>query len=137
MNFNIWLNLASNDLSKAKKFYEDIGFEINKQHVAPHMVSMFVGKGRLVINLFEEKLMEQFMGNQKVTLTQNSNELLISIGADSSEEVDNWAKKVKNAGGVLYSEPAFADGWMYGFGFIDPDGHRLNLLYMDMSKMPV
>ena len=27
-------------------------------------------------------------------------------------------------------------GWMYGFGFCDIDGHRWNVLYMDMSKMP-
>lgn len=26
--------------------------------------------------------------------------------------------------------------WMYGAGFTDLDGHRWNVLYMDMSKMP-
>lgn len=136
MKFNLWINLASKDLVKAKKFYQELGFEINKQHEAPHMVSMFVGKDRLVINLFDEKLMETFMGGQKVTNKKTSNEVLFSIGADSPEEVNQWANKVKSAGGELYSEPEYADGWMYGFGFIDPDGHRLNLLYMDMSKMP-
>ncbi|MDF2859634.1 MAG: hypothetical protein K0Q87_5485, partial [Neobacillus sp.] len=27
-------------------------------------------------------------------------------------------------------------GWMYGCGVADPDGHRWNVLFMDMSKMP-
>lgn len=136
MNFNLWINLASKNLVNAKKFYQNIGFEINKQHEAPHMVSMFVGKDRLVINLFDENLMVNFMGNQPVTNKQNSNEVLFSIGAETPSEVDLWAQKVKKAGGTLYSEPEYVDGWMYGFGFLDPDGHRFNLLYMDMSKMP-
>jgi predicted lactoylglutathione lyase len=137
MNFKIWINLASNNLPAAKDFYQKIGFEMNTMHEAPHMVSMFVGLNRIVINLFEVKLMEQFMGNHPITITQKSNEVLFSISAESPAEVDEWAKKVRVAGGVLYSEPMLVDGWMYGFGFMDPDGHRFNLLYMDMSKMPL
>jgi predicted lactoylglutathione lyase len=61
---------------------------------------------------------------------------LFSFDAESREEVDEMAKKVKAAGGTLYAEPAENQGWMYGFAFVDPDGHRWNMLYMDMSKMP-
>jgi hypothetical protein len=32
--------------------------------------------------------------------------------------------------------PGYKDSWMYGCGFTDLDGHRWNVLYMDMSKMP-
>lgn len=136
MKFNLWINLASNNIEKAKLFYQNIGFEINNKHSAPHMVSMFVGKDRIVINLFENNLMKNFIGDHPVTQTDKSNEVLFSIGAETPAEVDSWANKVRSAGGILYSEPEYVDGWMYGFGFLDPDGHRFNLLYMDMSKIP-
>ena len=31
---------------------------------------------------------------------------------------------------------AEVQGWMYGSGFTDLDGHRWNLLHMDMSRLP-
>ncbi len=45
-------------------------------------------------------------------------------------------KKVEFAGGSIFGKPSEIDGWMYGAGFADLDGHRWNLLYMDESKMP-
>jgi predicted lactoylglutathione lyase len=50
--------------------------------------------------------------------------------------VDELAETAKAAGGTVYAEPGENQGWMYGCGFSDPDGHRWNVLYMDMSKMP-
>jgi len=62
-------------------------------------------------------------------------EVLISIDAESKEEVDELLQKVVSAGGTIYGEP-HDQGWMYGAGFVDLDGHRWNVLYMDMSSMP-
>jgi predicted lactoylglutathione lyase len=45
-------------------------------------------------------------------------------------------QKAVKAGGSIYGEPGYSQGWMYGAGFADLDGHRWNVLYMDMSKMP-
>jgi len=62
---------------------------------------------------------------------------LFSIGAENREEVDEMAEKVVKAGGTIYAEAEDNDSWMYGCGFADLDGHRWNVLYMDMSKMPM
>lgn len=132
----IWINLASANLPRAKEFFMAIGFEINKIHESSHMVSMYAGQNRLIINLFAPSLFQGFIGEQAVTDPKKSTEVLFSIGAESPEEVDKVASKVKEAGGTIYAEPGYTDGWMYGFGFIDLDGHRWNLLYMDMAKMP-
>lgn len=61
---------------------------------------------------------------------------LFSFGANSFEEVDEYARKAVAAGGEMYAKPGCKDGWMYGCGFIDLDGHRWNPLFMDMSKLP-
>jgi predicted lactoylglutathione lyase len=68
--------------------------------------------------------------------TGKGSEVLFSFDAESREEVDALAKKVEHAGGDIYGQPSETQGWMYGFAFADPDGHRWNMLYMDMSKMP-
>jgi hypothetical protein len=41
---------------------------------------------------------------------------------------------VEKAGAEVYSKPADFQGFMYGFGSKDLDGHRWNMLYMDMAK---
>lgn len=136
MENELWLNLSSKNLPLAKEFFTRLGFMMNERHQAPHMVSMFVGKQRIVLNLFAEEQLQGFMGGQPITNASQSNEILFSIGAGSPAEVDEMARRAVEAGGVLYGKPGYKDGWMYGCGFIDLDGHRWNVLYMDMSKMP-
>ena len=136
MQNDLWLNLASKDLQKAKEFFVKLGFEMNERHAAPHMVSMFVGKNKVVVNLFNEDLFKSFIGGQPITNAVASNEVLFSIGADSPDEVDQLAARAVEAGGKLYGKPGYKDGWMYGCGFSDLDGHRWNVLFMDMSKLP-
>jgi predicted lactoylglutathione lyase len=60
--------------------------------------------------------------------------MLISIDAESRNEVEELAQKVEEAGGVLFAKPAENQAWMYGCGFSDLDGHRWNVLFMDYSK---
>lgn len=135
MKNEFWLNIASKDLPKAKEFFIKFGFEINDKHKVPHMVSMFMGQQKTVLNLFSESLLQGFM-SQPVTDTAHSNEIIFSISASSPQEVDEMAQKAVDAGGNLFAKPGYKDGWMYGCGFTDLDGHRWNILYMDMSKLP-
>lgn len=135
MKNEFWLNLASKDLTKAKEFFSKLGFEMNTRHSGSHMVSMFIGSNKTILNLFSEEMLQGFQ-NHAVTQTDRSNEVLFSLGASSRMEVDEMAKKAVDAGATLYAKPGEKDGWMYGCGFIDLDGHRWNILYMDMSKMP-
>ena len=81
-------------------------------------------------------LADGFIGGHPITDANQSNEVLFSMSATTPVEVDEMASKVVEAGGTLYSKPGYKDGWMYGCGFTDLDGHRWNILNMDMSKMP-
>ncbi|MBF4486975.1 VOC family protein [Flavobacterium sp. CSZ] len=134
MTKQIWLNLPVKDVAKAKDFFWKIGFSFNEQHDTPSSTCMVVGESHFVVMLFEESLFTGFSQN-KLTDTQSSSEVLISIDAESTEEVDELAKKVEEAGGTVFSPPAETQGWMYGFGFADLDGHRWNVLFMDFSKL--
>lgn len=59
----------------------------------------------------------------------------MSIDTESREEVDILATKIKNAGGTFFAEPAENQGWMYGCGFFDLEGHRWNILHMNFEKI--
>ncbi len=136
MKNDFWINLPTKDITRARKFFTDLGFEMNTAHAAPHMVSMLLGEKKIIVNIFEEALFREFIGGQKATDAKDSNEVLFSLGADSPAEVDQWMEKAVKAGATVYGKPGYKDGWMYGAGFVDPDGHRWNLLFMDMSKLP-
>jgi uncharacterized protein len=126
----LWLNLPVKNLEKSKTFFKEIGFTFNEiQGNTPVSACLLVGEQKNVVMLFEENVFG--------TLTQNnlpnaSSEILISFDAESKEEVDEMAKKVESAGGELFSKPNVIQGWMYGFGFSDLDGHRWNMIFMDI-----
>ncbi|AWK04357.1 extradiol dioxygenase [Flavobacterium crocinum] len=135
MTKQIWLNLPVKDVAKAKDFFWKIGFSFNEQHDTPSSTCMVVGENNFVIMLFEEMLFSSFSQNGVID-TKSGSEVLISIDAESREEVDELAEKVKEAGGTVFAPPAESQGWMYGCGFADLDGHRWNVLFMDFSKLP-
>ncbi len=128
---DMWINLPVKDLNKSKDFFNHIGFSA---HNSGDKVSLIIGSKKVVFMLFPESTFKAFTGNELAD-TKQSAEVLFSIGAESKEEVDELVEKVTEAGGAIYGKPS-DQGWMYGAGFADLDGHRWNVLYMDMSKMP-
>ncbi|HWY38853.1 MAG TPA: VOC family protein [Bacteroidia bacterium] len=136
MTKELWLNLPVKDVNTSKEFFTKMGFTFNTKYGnGPDSACLLVGTKNTVVMLFAEHVFKTFIGHE-ITDTKKSIELLISIDAESREEVDEMAKKAKAAGGTVFSEPRESQGWMYGCGFADPDGHRWNVLYMDMSKLP-
>jgi predicted lactoylglutathione lyase len=135
MTKQIWLNLPVKDVARSKVFFKAIGFSFNEERDTPTMTCMVVGEGKFAVMLFEESMFEAF-SQIKITDTKASSEILISFDGESTDEVDELAKKVIAAGGEVFAPPAEIQGWMYGAAFADLDGHRWNILYMDLSKRP-
>ena len=122
----IWGNLISGDLDRTTKFYTDLGFKANGSPTE-ELTSIAFGQNNFIINFFVEKrLSEDSNGN--LTSSANGKEIILSLSADSKEEVDLWVDKVKAAGATIFSQPALV-GKGYSFGFADPDGHKFNFLY--------
>ena len=120
----IWANLASSDLERTTLFYTALGFESNGK--MDEGTSFFFGQNKFVINFFtEQRLKKDVNGNIGIP---KDNEIIFSLSAGSKEEVNNWAEKVKSAGGTIFAVPQdYEKG--YTFGFADPDGHKFNILY--------
>jgi uncharacterized protein len=136
MTKELWLNLPVKDINKSKDFFTKLGFSFNEKHGnSNESACLIVGSKNVAVMLFVESTFKTFTKNNLADTSQ-ATEVLISIDAESREEVDELAKKAAAAGGIIYAEPAENQGWMYGCGFADLDGHRWNVLFMDMSKMP-
>ncbi len=135
MTKEMWLNFPVKDLGKTKEFFSRIGFSLNEQHTSGEMACFSVGEKKMTVAFFAEETFRGFTKSE-ISDARAGAEVLISFDAESREEVDETARKVFEAGGAIFSEPAEIQGWMYGCGFADLDGHRWNVLYMDFSKMP-
>ena len=136
MTKEIWINLPVDDIKRSVAFFTQIGFSLNEnQPVTDNMASLLVGEKKFVLMLFTKDLFKGFCSHQ-IADTNAATEVLFSIDAENKEEVDALLQKAEDAGGSIYAKGGEKDGWMYGGGFIDPDGHRWSVLYMDFSKLP-
>ena len=123
----IWANFGVSDLDRTTKFYQQLGFKQNG--ASEQLTSFFFGERDFIIHFFLEDVLTSGMKGT-VADTKAGNEIIFTLSADTKEEVDNWAKEVRQAGGTIVSEPeAFGAGY-YGFVFADPDGHRFNVFQM-------
>ena len=132
----IWINLPVKDVAKSKEFFTQIGFVLNPgPGNSDDSASFLIGEKNVVLMLFQEAMFKTFTCHE-ISDTKQGTEILFSIDAESTQEVDELAVKVEQAGGTLYGKSKSNQGWMYGCGFVDLDGHRWNVLHMEMSKMP-
>jgi predicted lactoylglutathione lyase len=137
MTKQFWINLPVKDVNVSREFFGKLGFRFNPQFGnGPNSAAMQVGEKDVTVMLFDEATFKGFVENCGLADTAQGVEVLLSIDAESKEEVDELAQKAIEAGGKSNHKPNEMQGWMYGCLFTDPDGHSWNVLYMDMSKMP-
>lgn len=133
---DLWINLPVKDLARSIGFFSKIGFAaLPGPGNSKQSASFTIGQKKIVLMLFVEDAFSGFT-NHALSDTATGTEVLFSLGADSREQVDDMAARARSAGGTVFSEPREANGFMYGCGFCDPDGHRWNVLFMDAGKMP-
>lgn len=131
----IWLNLPVKDIGRSREFFTALGFSPTPHGNSDASVGFVVGEHNIVVMMFLEQVFKSFVQTE-IADTSINTEMLISIDAESRLEVDAIAKKAADAGGEVFAPPGESQGFMYGCGFKDPDGHRWNVLYMDKEKMP-
>lgn len=126
---NLWINLPVKDLENSLKFFNEIGFGPTSK--SPHSKNSYNLKvGNTDVMFFKEPKFKEFSHNALAD-TAHGSEMLLSVEVGSREEVDKIFNNVERAGGMAFEQPHDKEGWMYGAGFKDPDGHRWNIIYLD------
>lgn len=133
MSKQVFINLPVKDLKKSIAFYEGVGFTNNPQFTDETAACMVWSDAIYVMLLTHDKL-KQFT-SKTIVDARTSIEVSIALSMESIEEVNTFAEKALQTGGIEEDEPQDY-GFMYQRGIDDLDGHHWEVLYMDMSKFP-
>ena len=130
----IFVNLPVKDLAAATRFYQAIGCTKNDQF-SDHQASSMVWSDTITFQLLTNDYFSSFTP-KPVADAHRSSEVLIALSHDSREQVDAMADAGAASGGKADIRDRLDMGFMYNRAVEDPDGHVLELMWMDMSAMP-
>ena len=124
----IWANFSVKDVKRTHQFYTQLGFTPSKQNNLPILASFLFGDDDFVIHFFEK-------GTQIDEYLQSGNlytsEIIFTLSAETEAEVEEFAEKVRKAGGTIFKDVRRDENNYFGFAFADPDGHKFNVLLME------
>jgi predicted lactoylglutathione lyase len=109
MATKVFFNLPVKDLNKSKIFFENLGYSFNPQFSDENAACMVISD-TIYAMLLTEPYFKTFTKKQ-ISDAKKSTEVLITLDADSKEEVKNIVAKAKDLGAVIYKEPQ-DQGWM-------------------------
>lgn len=127
----IFVNLPVRDIAAATRFYEAIGCKKNDQFSDENAASM-IWSETITIQLLARDYFATFTP-KRIAEAHEASEVLIALSQDSREEVDATAQAGAAAGGKADIREPLDLGFMYNRAVEDPDGHVLELVWMDMS----
>jgi hypothetical protein len=123
----IFVNLPVKDLTAARGFFSELGFEFNPQFSDDQTACMVIDQNIYVMLLVEERFRDFING--EISDATKTTEVLTCLTADSKDYVDETVAKAIAAGGKPW-KATFEQGPMYGGSFQDLDGHVWELMYM-------
>ncbi|MEV5027622.1 VOC family protein [Paenibacillus sp. LPE1-1-1.1] len=129
---NIFVNLPVKDLNKSVEFFTKLGFEFNPQFTDENATCMIIGD-----NIFAMLLVEDFYKSfidKEIADASKTSEVIVALGAESREQVDEIVNKALAADAKPYRDPV-DHGFMYSWSFQDLDNHLWELVFMEPSAI--
>lgn len=132
MSRQIFVNLPTNDLEKAKQFWTSLGFNFNPQFTDDKAACLIFSESGFAM-LLAEPFFKTFTARE-ICDTRTHCEGLFALSCESRAEVDALMDKALKNGGT---EPTKAQdyGFMYQRGFDDLDHHHWEVFYMDPTHV--
>ena len=124
----MFVNLPVKDLDRSIRFFSELGFTFNPQFTDDNATCMIVSDQAFVM-----LLVEPFFGSftpKAIANAAATTEVLVAIFVESREAVDAMVNKAVAQGAVIHKSPE-DQGFMYGWGFQDLDGHMWEIGWMD------
>lgn len=130
----IFLNLPVEDIAAATRFYEILGCQKNEQF-SDERASSMMWSDMITFQLLTRDYFKSF-SHKPIADPHGAVGAMIALSLDSREDVDRLAEAAKTAGGKIDVRAAMDLGFMYNRAVEDPDGHVLELVWMDPAGMP-
>lgn len=132
MSTKIFVNLPVKNLGKSIEFFTQLGFSFNPQFTDENAGCLVISDD-IYAMLLVEPFFQSFTKKDIVDATKNT-EVIMALGVDSRQQVDELVDKALAAGG-LPGHYTSDQGFMYGRSFQDLDGHLWEVLYMDPTAV--
>ncbi|WCT76165.1 VOC family protein [Novosphingobium humi] len=129
----IFVNLPVTDLSRAKGFYEALGFTNNPQFSDESSACMVWSEAISVMLLTHDKWR---VFTSRPIPPATSSEVMLALSCAAREDVDRMNEAAQAHGGQADINPVQDLGFMYNRNLADPDGHVWEAFWMDMAAMP-
>ena len=133
MATKIFVNLPVKDLNRSIEFFTKLGYTFNQQFTDETATCMVISEDIFVMLLTEAKF--QMFTKKEIADTSKTTEAILALSADSKERVDELVGKAVAAGATTPNEKQVYEGFMYGWGFQDLDGHLWEVFWMDPSAV--
>jgi predicted lactoylglutathione lyase len=132
MPTKIFVNLPVKDLDRSVAFFTKLGYTFNPQFTDENATCMIVGDD-IYVMLLTEPFFKTFTPKAIADAT-SSTEVLVALSAESRDAVNEIVETALAAGARRYKEPDDR-GFLYGWGFEDPDGHIWEHVWMDPAAI--
>jgi uncharacterized protein len=123
----LFLSLPVQDLTKARAFYEGLGFRIN-EHSSDDRTASVVVDEHIVVTVQTRDRFAEVAGAEAGDPSRPTAVPCLTVEART--EVDDLIAKALAAGGRPWS-PAEEDGARYTGSFTDPDGNVWQVMWLD------
>ncbi|MGH3839694.1 MAG: VOC family protein, partial [Pseudonocardiaceae bacterium] len=120
MSTKIFVNLPVKDLGKSIDFFTALGFSFNPQFTDENAGCLVISDD-IYVMLLTEPFFKSFT-NKDVVDAAKSTEVILALGVESRQQVDELVDKALAAGGQPGSF-SNDESFMYGRSFQDLDGH--------------
>lgn len=134
MDKNIFVNLPTKDLEKAKEFFAGLGFGIDERFTDENAACVVISD-----NIYAMIINEEFFANftdKEIVDAHEATESITSLSAESKEEVDEMVDMAVKLGATENKVSEMQQGEsMYGRSFNDLDGHIWEIIWMDEENM--
>lgn len=134
MKKNVFINLPTKNLEKAKKFFTGLGFGIDERFTDENAACIVISE-----NIYAMIITEEFFANftdKEIVDASEATESITSLSSDSKEEVDEIVDRAIKLGATENKVSEMQQGEsMYGRSFNDLDGHIWEIIWMDEEKM--
>ena len=124
----LFTNIGTDDVPAAQRFFAALGFSFNDKFSDESTICMEVNEQAYVMIMENARFAE--FATKPVADAAATTEALLTVSADSREEVDELVDTALANGGSPAKEP-LDFGFMYGRSFQDLDGHHWEVMWMD------
>ncbi|EON74847.1 hypothetical protein ADIS_4679 [Lunatimonas lonarensis] len=130
---SIYVNLPVEDLARSRSFWTKLGFSFNETFSDDKALCLMLNEGSICAMLLKREFFSTF--TNRAVADHHTTQVLLAIGVDSRQKVDDMVSAALENGATRYREAA-DHGWMYYDCIADPDGHQWEIMYSDPNQLP-